>query len=252
MTPIEKNVRVVDEQGNEYEATYPKRAKGLVKNGRARFLDESTICLACPSDTVMEDIIMKNTKETGAEVIVNVTTDEVTAVQQQAQAAAEEAVAYEEAFEAAYEDAFEAAYEEAFEAAYQKASEARPSNGVPEKKAAYTIEYALEQLEKVREDSARFAQEMQERINAICERSENASSFNTQCCIDVLGGLLEEQGALYNKLMDFYTGMISDLKRDTAKAPSVDPEKYLEFITNCTGQVGELPDFKEFWLLINQ
>ncbi len=48
MTPIEKNIRVVDEQGNEYEATYPKRAKGLVKNGRARFIDENTICLACP------------------------------------------------------------------------------------------------------------------------------------------------------------------------------------------------------------
>lgn len=43
-----KNIAVIDEQGNRYEATYPKRAKGLVKNGRARFVDESTICLACP------------------------------------------------------------------------------------------------------------------------------------------------------------------------------------------------------------
>jgi len=42
-TPIEKNIIVVDEQGNEYEATYPKRAKGLVKNGRARFVDENKI-----------------------------------------------------------------------------------------------------------------------------------------------------------------------------------------------------------------
>ena len=32
-TPIEKNVIVVDASGNEYEATYPKRAKGLVKKG---------------------------------------------------------------------------------------------------------------------------------------------------------------------------------------------------------------------------
>ena len=56
MTPIEKNIIVVDEQGNEYEATYPKRAKGLVKNGRARFIDENTICLACPpSDNILED-----------------------------------------------------------------------------------------------------------------------------------------------------------------------------------------------------
>ena len=54
-TPIEKNIIVVDEQGNEHEATYPKRAKGLVKNGRARFIDENTICLACPPDTHSEE-----------------------------------------------------------------------------------------------------------------------------------------------------------------------------------------------------
>ena len=53
---MEKNVRVVDAEGNEYEATYPKRAKGLVKSGRARFLDEHTICLACPPDQMnLED-----------------------------------------------------------------------------------------------------------------------------------------------------------------------------------------------------
>ena len=55
MTPIEKNIIVVDEQGNEYEATYPKRAKGLVKNGRARFVDENKICLACPPDKILEE-----------------------------------------------------------------------------------------------------------------------------------------------------------------------------------------------------
>ena len=55
MTPIKKNIIVVDENGKEYEATYPKRAKGLVKNGRARFIDEHTICLACPPDTELED-----------------------------------------------------------------------------------------------------------------------------------------------------------------------------------------------------
>lgn len=53
--PIEKNIIVVDEQGNEFEATYPKRAKGLVKNGRARFIDENKICLACPPERIMEE-----------------------------------------------------------------------------------------------------------------------------------------------------------------------------------------------------
>ncbi len=63
MTPIEKNVIVVDEQGNTYEATYPKRAKGLVKNGRARFVDETTICLACPPNEKTEDNIMSENKK---------------------------------------------------------------------------------------------------------------------------------------------------------------------------------------------
>lgn len=62
MIPIAKNIIVVDEQGNYYEATYPKRAKGLVKNGRARFIDENTICLACPPCD-MEDNNMSNNTE---------------------------------------------------------------------------------------------------------------------------------------------------------------------------------------------
>lgn len=62
MIPIEKNIIVVDEQGNYHEATYPKRAKGLVKNGRARFIDEKTICLACPPCD-MEDNNMSNNTE---------------------------------------------------------------------------------------------------------------------------------------------------------------------------------------------
>ena len=55
MTPIAKNIFVIDEQGNQYEATYPKRAQGLVKSGRARFVNETTICLACPPNNILED-----------------------------------------------------------------------------------------------------------------------------------------------------------------------------------------------------
>ena len=62
MTPIAKNIRVVDELGKEYEATYLKRAKGLVKNGRARFIDENTICLVCPPEIELEDNDMSENK----------------------------------------------------------------------------------------------------------------------------------------------------------------------------------------------
>lgn len=49
-----KNVTVTDAQGNTIGVTYPKRAKGLIKNGRAIFVDDCTIRLfrkTEPSDT---------------------------------------------------------------------------------------------------------------------------------------------------------------------------------------------------------
>ena len=58
---------VVDSQGNEYEATYPKRAKGLVKSGRARFVGENKICLACPPKDNLEDNKMSDNINTTAE-----------------------------------------------------------------------------------------------------------------------------------------------------------------------------------------
>ena len=62
---MEKTVQVVDEAGIRYEATYPRRAVGLVKNGRARFIDKNTICLACPPNKrkeFSEDKKMTNTE----------------------------------------------------------------------------------------------------------------------------------------------------------------------------------------------
>lgn len=63
MIPIEKNIVVIDEQGNEYEATYPKRANGLIKKGRARFVNETTICLVCPPNEYLEENLMNEIKE---------------------------------------------------------------------------------------------------------------------------------------------------------------------------------------------
>lgn len=49
-----KNVTVTDANGNYIGTTYPKRARGLIKNGRALFVDDCTIRLSAdaePSDT---------------------------------------------------------------------------------------------------------------------------------------------------------------------------------------------------------
>ena len=61
MTPIEKNVIVVDRDGNELHRTYAKRAKGLVKKGRAHFVGDDVICLTDPSGLHEEDNHMDNT-----------------------------------------------------------------------------------------------------------------------------------------------------------------------------------------------
>jgi len=66
---MNKNIEVVDEAGNVYEPTWPKRAKGLVKNGRARFVDENKICLACPPDKT-EDKRMNNIENIFGEMTV--------------------------------------------------------------------------------------------------------------------------------------------------------------------------------------
>ncbi len=63
MIPIEKNIIVVDENGTVFESTWLKRANGLVKKGRARWLDGNTICLACPPEQ-MEDSEMENDRQT--------------------------------------------------------------------------------------------------------------------------------------------------------------------------------------------
>ena len=69
-----KTVRVLDEAGHEYEATYIKRAKGLVKHGRARFADDSqtVIILACPpnQNMILEDNTM-NEQNNKTEVTEN-------------------------------------------------------------------------------------------------------------------------------------------------------------------------------------
>ena len=57
---MNKNIAVVDEAGNVYEPTWPKRAAGLVKHGRARYVDENKICLTCPPDMNSEETTMSS------------------------------------------------------------------------------------------------------------------------------------------------------------------------------------------------
>ncbi len=65
-----KNIIVVDSQGKKCGVTYLKRAKGLVKQGRARFLAQDMLCLACPPKQNLEEPVMS---EQTNEIIENKT-----------------------------------------------------------------------------------------------------------------------------------------------------------------------------------
>lgn len=62
--PIKKNIIVTDDLQRKYDSTYLRRAIGLVNKGRARWIDEKTICLACPLDSERLDTKMDNANNT--------------------------------------------------------------------------------------------------------------------------------------------------------------------------------------------
>lgn len=68
-----KNITILNAQGNMIGTTYPKRAKGLVKSGRAYFVDGSAIVLVCPPENSMqkyqEDTDMETIDDMISEVI---------------------------------------------------------------------------------------------------------------------------------------------------------------------------------------
>ena len=57
---MEKNVIVIDKSGVQIGSTFPKRAKGLVKNGRAEYIDDRTIRLV----TAHVPTVIQNTQIT--------------------------------------------------------------------------------------------------------------------------------------------------------------------------------------------
>lgn len=66
-----KNIQVVDETGRSFGTTYEKRAKGLVKNGRARYLGAETICLTRPP-SIKEEPSMSEINQNTTENTINI------------------------------------------------------------------------------------------------------------------------------------------------------------------------------------
>ncbi len=115
----------------------------------------------------------------------------------------------------------------------------------------YTLDYALEQLEKVRNESSLFAAQTAEKIMEI--QSGGRGDLGAQSKGLALKGLVEEQGEVYRQLVGFYIEMISDLKKETPQANS-QRQQFLEFVTDSVsvnGPGGPLSDFERIWKVIN-
>lgn len=75
-----KNITVVDAMQNVYENTYPKRARGLVKKGRARFVGKNIILMLLPP-CKKEDICMDIT-DMGTDTVKQDAGEQLSATQQ--------------------------------------------------------------------------------------------------------------------------------------------------------------------------
>ena len=186
--PIEKNVKVVDEFGNILEATYPKRAKGLVKAGRARFVDENTICLACPPKTILEDNKMDN-------INIDKTTGEVVEI--------------------------------------------------PASK--YNLEYALEQIERIANDTEHLEKAFEDLKIAAQSNKDTPCGGSNDRVAAAIGDSVKCRETTNQKLIDFYSKMVDDLK-PTKELD--EKEMFLKFVANAeekrrpgTGQ----PNYSDIW-----
>ena len=200
-----KKIAVIDENGKEYEATYVKRARGLVKSGRARFIDDATICLACPPDNIKltEDNSMTNTENYN----VNLETGEVTVQESE--------------------------------------------GAIRENTSRYTLEYFLEQIEKL---TSRYAGGTEYIVGAI----GRIPNEGTPC-----GGAGEEvakaaadavryRETTVQKTLDFYFRMVDELKPKTENSNSTSSDKaqFLDWVATCVQNARpgvETPDYAKLW-----
>lgn len=192
-----KKIAVVDENGKEYEATYLKRARGLVRHGRARFINENTICLACPPDNfkLTEDNSMTNIEN----VNVDLETGEVTEA--------------------------------------------------PVVDSKYTLEYFLEQIEKI---TAEYSGSTTENIiGAIA----SIQSTGTPCggsgdeIAKAAADAVHYRETTVQKTLDFYFRMVDELK---PKSYSTDKKMFFDWVKDldltAAAKAGvAMPDLAKLW-----
>lgn len=246
MDPIEKKISVMDETGREYEATYPKRARGLVKKGRARFVDENTICLACPpaiqEDIDMTDLNHKNKadeRQTEAKAAEAVRDESMRRTSEQderlTEAKATETVQDESTRRTSEQDdgqtkAAEAVQDEpAFTAPEQngagagnggisslmKAVAARIRNSTPQDGPLLSVDYVLRQLEAVHQDDAHISRAM-DTLKAMedgsCGNPGSPGNLLGQAKASAIRDIAVQRESTNLELIKFYEKLYDDLQ----------------------------------------
>lgn len=111
----------------------------------------------------------------------------------------------------------------------------------------YTLDYALEQLEKVREEEKAFAAEILKRISEV-QTGDDGGDIGAQSKGMALEALANQHGQTSRKLIDFYLEMVNELK--PLKEPKTNRTEFLDFVKDCTAAAGPgaaLPDFEKIW-----
>ena len=213
----QKTVQVTDEAGNRYEATYPKRAKGLVKHGRARFTDESQteIILTCPPNhnLILEDKTMteqiNNTQATENE---NMSVETVVA----------ETVTIESTL---------------------------PEKNPGELTAKEIFDQIVNLQRQMMDSSYNALYRLTEAINGICS-DDCFESDESRCdAINSVSTAFYMREETYKQMLNFYQQTYSDLKPHN-EVKHAERAEFMQWVRDCiaASEPGiDLPDFEKLW-----
>ena len=200
--PIEKNISVIDDYGNEYEATYPKRAKGLVKKGRARFVDDSTICLACPPD------ILEDTKMSDNNIKTNIA-ETVDKIEEIGEMSGSENSAGEQ---------------------IESALTEKPRTSGPE----LSVGYILSQIEKIQQDNEHVFKALSALENLVI--NDGVGDIANQARSEAIGDVVKCRETTNQRLIEFYEKLYDDIKSESVDFNHFSLEQIVYAIERCDAE----------------
>lgn len=185
-----KNIIVVDEYGKKYGTTYPKRAKGLVKQGRARFQAHNVLCLmhclACPTDQDLEDKNMS--EQTTENRMMETETIETETMKT--------------------------------DTASEVPTNTDADTHVADGQSKYTMEYCLEQIERI----GRQTEYLNQAISELRQMEDSSGGEKAMA----LGNIVACRETTNQQMLRFYEKMYDDLKGKTVAADVITQKTHLQ------------------------